>query len=165
MGRPVSIESVEYWQLLRSVLGSRKLILPSAAAAVVRDRRILLARHADLGTWHLPGGFQDLGESVAQTAVRELREETGLLLEPGPLVSVLSSSNWDVEYPNGDLVQSLEFCFLMTGDIDLPDLKADATEVRELRFFPLSSPPADIAPCCLQKCHDVAEHNGVTVVH
>lgn len=159
-----SPRSEEYWRLLRSALGSRKLILPSAAASVVQNGRILLVRHATLGTWHLPGGYQDLNESVSQTATRELREETGLVMRTGPLVSVLSGPDWDIEYPNGDVVQSLEFCFLMTGEFDMTSLAGDREEVSELRFFPLSSPPQDIAPCCLQKCRDVLTFRGQSVV-
>ncbi len=159
-----SPQSPEYWQILRSALGSQKVILPSAAAAVVRSGTILLVRHAKLETWHLPGGFQDLDESVTQTAARELREETGLSMETGQLVSVLSGADWDIEYPNGDVIQSLEFCFLMKGEFDLHELKADREEVHDLRFFPLSSPPQDIAPCCLQQCRDVLAFGGASVV-
>nr|WP_240956303.1 NUDIX domain-containing protein [Micromonospora sp. HNM0581] len=50
------------------------------ARAVVRDNsaRILLIRRSDNGQWALPAGAMELGESIADCAVREVREETGL---------------------------------------------------------------------------------------
>ena len=51
------------------------------AAAAVRDGdgRLLLVRHTyGRLNWELPGGASELGESLEETALRELREETGL---------------------------------------------------------------------------------------
>jgi 8-oxo-dGTP diphosphatase len=55
-------------------------------AAVVRDAgRVLVLRRAGAhgaGTWGVPGGHQEFGESPEGTAVRETLEETGLLVRP-----------------------------------------------------------------------------------
>lgn len=60
-----------------------------ARAAVFDDEgRILLVERADEGTWCLPAGFCDSGEHPRETAVREVREETGLVVEPVDLVSI-----------------------------------------------------------------------------
>jgi 8-oxo-dGTP diphosphatase len=59
--------------------------------------RILLTRIADgypgAGTWHLPGGGTDFGESAAAGLLRELREETGQLGVIGELLSVAHLHN------------------------------------------------------------------------
>ncbi|WP_424951654.1 NUDIX hydrolase N-terminal domain-containing protein [Deinococcus sp.] len=53
--------------------------LNGADAVVIRDHQILLIRRRDSGLWAMPGGLVDVGDTLAGAAVRELREETGLL--------------------------------------------------------------------------------------
>jgi 8-oxo-dGTP pyrophosphatase MutT (NUDIX family) len=53
-------------------------IVPSANVIVVNSLgEILMIRRTDNGNWSVPGGGMDLGESIANTALRETREETG----------------------------------------------------------------------------------------
>ncbi len=62
--------------------------------AIVASGRILLIRHSWYGVWCLPGGTVEPGESVAEAAVREAREETGLEVELTRLVGVFSLPEW-----------------------------------------------------------------------
>ena len=68
--------------------------LLGVAVAVIRDGRVLLARRVDLGVWCLPGGAVAEGESVAQTAAREVQEEFGLDVRLMRLVGVYSQPRW-----------------------------------------------------------------------
>ncbi|SCL37435.1 ADP-ribose pyrophosphatase YjhB, NUDIX family [Micromonospora pallida] len=64
---------------LRALAGDRTLMFVGARA-VLRDRRgrVLLIQRSDNGHWSMPAGAMELGESIADCAVREVREETGL---------------------------------------------------------------------------------------
>ena len=56
--------------------------------AVIHDNKILLTQRDDFETWILPGGGVEEGESVAQAAIRETKEETGLDVELTRLVGI-----------------------------------------------------------------------------
>ena len=62
--------------------------------ATIRDGQILLTQRSDFPVWCLPGGAVDDGESLAQAAIREAREETGVDVELTRLVGVYSRPNW-----------------------------------------------------------------------
>ena len=53
----------------------------TASVYVVRDGKVLLHQHKTLGIWLPPGGHIELDEDPNQTAVREVKEETGLTVE------------------------------------------------------------------------------------
>jgi ADP-ribose pyrophosphatase YjhB (NUDIX family) len=69
----------------------------SGEAAVFHDDKLLLVRRADDGLWALPGGITDPGETLAQTARRELREETGIDGRVIELLGVFDSRLWRSE--------------------------------------------------------------------
>ncbi|MGA7833400.1 MAG: NUDIX hydrolase [Terracidiphilus sp.] len=59
--------------------------LMGVGAVVVNEGRVLLIRRASeplKGHWSLPGGLVELGETLQKAVIREVREETGLLVEP-----------------------------------------------------------------------------------
>jgi ADP-ribose pyrophosphatase YjhB (NUDIX family) len=75
----------------------------SVSAMVWRGHEFLLMRRADNGHWGLPGGFVELGESVADAARREVIEETGWSVELGRLIGVYSDpATQVVDYLHAD---------------------------------------------------------------
>jgi ADP-ribose pyrophosphatase YjhB (NUDIX family) len=77
---------------LRVPVFSRPTPFSGADAAIVDDTgRMLLIQRADNQCWAMPGGALDVGETPAEGAVREAREETGVLCEPVVLVGVFDS--------------------------------------------------------------------------
>jgi 8-oxo-dGTP pyrophosphatase MutT (NUDIX family) len=89
--------------------GSMTLLV---AAVIVHDldqqKVLLIQRGSEAkfapGSWDLPVGKSEKGEPITATAVRELREETGLVVDPGALrVAHVIHGAWGVEAPNGFL--------------------------------------------------------------
>ena len=68
------------------------------AAVVLRDSQVLLVqrgREPGKGSWGLPGGMLELGETLAEGARREVMEECGVDIEVGPLVAVFEPMQRD----------------------------------------------------------------------
>ncbi|MBX6768488.1 MAG: NUDIX domain-containing protein, partial [Actinomadura rubrobrunea] len=89
-----------------------------AASAVVTDDagRILLQRRSDNGLYALPGGTMDLGESLPETAIREVREETGLDVEITGLVGIYTDPRHVIAYSDGEVRQQFNVCFTARSD-------------------------------------------------
>ena len=108
--------------------------------------RILLEKRSDNGMWGLPGGGMEPGESIYETALREVKEETGLEIETIGLVGVYSEP-WEgriVTYPdNGDVRQLVDIVLIaqmISGEM------AISNESLDLRFFNPDSFPSELAP-------------------
>ncbi len=69
--------------------------------------KVLLIRRADTGRWAIPGGKLDLGETVAQCGVREVKEETGVAIEITGLVGIFSDPNHLIAYTKGGTVKEV----------------------------------------------------------
>lgn len=69
-------------------------------AVVLRSDRVLVVRRANPpmpGRWGFPGGVLELGETVAQGAMRELKEETGIIAEAAGPLTVIDTIDRDRE--------------------------------------------------------------------
>ena len=92
----------------------RALGVRPSASAVIFDRRgrVLLQQRSDGGQWGLPGGSVEIGESVTDAAIREVREETGLTVSVRRLVGVYSEPALQVvRYPDGNVWHDVNVCF------------------------------------------------------
>ena len=84
-----------------------------ATNAFVQDQqgRVLLIQRSDNGMWALPGGGQDLGETVAQCAERETLEETGYRVRVTGIVGIYSDPAHVIAYDDGEVRQEFALCF------------------------------------------------------
>lgn len=125
----------KYARRLRSKVGNDFLLMPSVTALVFDEsRRVLLVRpsHRE-NVWVAPGGAVDPDEQPQDALVREVWEETGLLVEPIELRGVFGGPEYRVWYANGDEVgymMAVFECRVVGGA-----LKADGDEIVEARYF------------------------------
>ncbi|MEU1670633.1 NUDIX domain-containing protein [Streptomyces roseifaciens] len=103
-----------------------------AASAVVTDDqgRILLQRRRDNGLWALPGGGMDLDDSLPGTAVREVREETGLDVEITGLVGTYTDPRHIIAYSDGEVRRQFNVCFTARITGGEPAISDESTELR-----------------------------------
>lgn len=124
----------------------RAFTIRPAASAVIFDRRgrVLLQQRSDGGQWGLPGGKVEIGESVSDAVVREVREETGLRVSVRRLVGVYSSPALQVvRYPTGRVWHFVSICFecIVRGG-----RLTTCAETTALDWFPTGRLPVTILP-------------------
>lgn len=100
-----------YYKDLRERSGDHLLLIP-AVAALVRDAegRLLVHQRPD-GTWSLPAGAIEPGETPAQAVVRETVEETGLLVVPERVAAVVGGESCRVRNRHGHEIEYLVTVF------------------------------------------------------
>lgn len=87
-------------------------VVPSASAIVTDEHgRILLIKRRDNTLWALPGGGHEIGETIEQTAVREVKEETGLDVEVTGLSGIYTNPHHVVAFTDGEVRQQFSLCF------------------------------------------------------
>ena len=131
---------MSYISEMRKLIGQRPVINPGATVIVMNDRNeILLQLRTDTGTWGFIGGGMELGESLEETAARELWEEAGLQAERFELLDVLSGSALYFRYPNGDETYTVVVLYKAVGVSG--ELKINDGESRCLQYFSLNALP------------------------
>ncbi|WP_399553070.1 NUDIX domain-containing protein [uncultured Streptococcus sp.] len=94
---------------------------------------MLLQKRADKGTWGLPGGALELGESALEALVREFYEETGVEVRVEKLLNVYTK--YSDSYPNGDEAQVLTILYLVSSETSISINFFTSDETLELGFF------------------------------
>jgi ADP-ribose pyrophosphatase YjhB (NUDIX family) len=112
-------------------------LVPSVNVVVTNDAdEILMIRRTDNDNWAVPGGAIDLGESVAQAAVRETLEESGIECEITGIVGIYSDPKHVLLYTsNGEVRQ--EFSIVLTAR-SLSGQPTPSSESSEVRWVPAS---------------------------
>ena len=131
--------------------------MPSLAAivAIIDSGKVLLTKREDFEVWCLPGGGVEDGESLAEAAIREAKEETGVDVELTRLVGVYSriGGMWND-------VHAVLFAAQPIGG----ELKLQPGETVEVKYFPFDEIPEDVLFGHRKRIEDaVRDVNGVAV--
>ena len=121
---------MDYIHELRKITGPRKLILNCAGALIIRDDKILFQRRTDNGKWGLIGGLLEMNETYEEAALREIREETGLVVRLDAFLGIFHNHN--MVWSNGDAAHVISAMY--TASIVSGEPRVDE-ESFELRFF------------------------------
>jgi 8-oxo-dGTP pyrophosphatase MutT (NUDIX family) len=120
------------------------------AAVIVHDQaagRVLLLQRGARSKfaplhWDLPSGKTDKGESVTAAAARELKEETGLTVDPASLkIAGIIHGAWGVEAPNGFLT-----VIFAVRTWDGEPVNAEPGKHAQVAWFPVGQVPAELVP-------------------
>ena len=154
---------LDYVKQLRGMIGHTKIVLPGVRALLFNDRKeLLLEKQTHFGSWALPHGCVDVGESVLDALKRDVHEETGLTIHDAEAFGIYTDPKYSVTYPNGDEVQTFTVAFVVTAWSGT--LTPDHDEVKELGFFPLDQLPAPIYPIHVDTIQDHQQLNGRFIV-
>lgn len=133
-----------YIRELRALIGHRPIIMVGAAVLILdRSHRLLLQLRTDNNCWSLLGGSMEPGETLEETAKREVYEETGLIIGEMRLFDIFSGPELFYQYPNGDQVFNVCIVY-QTSDVQ-GELRTNSQEGIELRYFSLQDLPKEIS--------------------
>lgn len=151
-------ERVTEW--LREVgEGVAGYVTPKVAVGAVvgnDDGELLLVQRADSGAWLYPTGWADVGYSAVEVAVKEVREETGIEVEPVRLVMVLDGLR--LGFTRVPLYSLVFHCRMVGGE-----LRPHPLECADVGWFAEGSLPAPLAGAGLWVPHAFAAIRGEPV--
>ena len=135
-----------------------------------RERVLLIQRGRPpaAGIWSVPGGRVELGETLHQACKRELREETGLEVEVGPIVEVVERITTEARgrEPRGRIAfHYVIIDFLVRVSVGQPDQLLAGDDARDARWIPFDELPrfllTDGLVPVLERARDLARQQAV----
>ncbi len=127
----------------------RPMTLGVRVAVFDGEGRVMLVRHSYMPGWYLPGGGIERGETAIEAAVKEVREEAGLAIDPADLRLASIHANF-VNFP-GDHVL-LYACHRFAPSDHLPNPR----EIAQWGFYPLDALPEGTSPGTRTRLQELA---------
>jgi 8-oxo-dGTP pyrophosphatase MutT (NUDIX family) len=143
--RAAAVAHGRLWWTRAVTLGVRAVVLDEA-------NRVLLVRHSYTPGWYLPGGGVDRGETAEAAAIREVREETGVLCRGRPLLHGL--------FHNARLKRDHVVCYVIR-DFDPAPVSAPDWEIAETGFFALDALPEGTTAATRRRLDEVVQGTPV----
>lgn len=137
----------------KSAQAATRIKLGVAIIILDGQGHLLLEKRSDCGLWGLPGGRIEPGEAVQETAIREIKEETGLLIEIARLIGIYSdpAEGRIITYPDA-VVHSVDIAIeavIVGGAL----CRSDESEV--IKFFDPVMLPSEVVPSSRAVLKDV----------
>lgn len=135
---------MEYIKKIRNVVGHLPIILCACGCLIFNEKgQVLLQRRSDDNLWGNPGGSMDLGETIYETIIREIKEETNLEIKEEKLeiFNIYSGEEQHHIYPNGDEAYFVNIIFKTNYYVG--KIKNDF-ESYELKFFDIDKIPSSL---------------------
>lgn len=129
-------------------------LVPGGSALVTDDQgRILMQQRADSGNWSLPGGTMEIGETLADAVIREVKEETGLDIEITGILGVFTDPHHVIAYDDGEVRQEFNVTFTAQAIGGALTVSDESTAVRFVALPELRSLPIHETVQLRLRCH------------
>lgn len=151
---------MEYIKNIRKLVGHAPIMMCGCGCLIFNDKgQVLLQRRSDDGLWGNPGGSMDLGETIYETVIREIKEETNLeiIKEDLKIFNIYSGEDQHHIYPNNDEIYFVSIIF--ETDTYHGKMKMDS-ESYELKFFDIDKLPSNITKLFECVARDLTLGNG-----
>ena len=130
----------DYLKDLRDKTGHMPLLIPHSVVILLNEHNeILLEERSDDGYFDFPGGGIDLKETGEEAAIRELKEETGIVADSLKLFKVYSGEITHYVYFNGDEIYGVDLAYLCNKYHG--EMTPQKEEVKSLKFYSLKDMP------------------------
>lgn len=128
--------------------------------AVVRNDvgQLLMIRRTDSGLYAIPGGAQEIGETISQTVVREVNEETGIDVQVTALIGIYSDPDHVIAFTDGEVRQEFSICFRAQPIGGQLRTSSESSEVRWVD--PARLDELDVHPSIRLRIQHGLEHRG-----
>lgn len=128
LGLLANLEECPFEQIKREFIEDNWLHMSPASGAealIVHEQKIMLIKRSDNGLWAVPGGLVEVGETLAEAALRELWEETGIRAQVTKLLGIFDSRLWHSKTK----AHLFHVIFLAETTNLMPKVSTEATEI------------------------------------
>ena len=138
-------------------------VVPSVVAVVEdAEGRVLLIHKTDNNLWALPGGGHEIGETITETVVREVKEETGYDVEVEAITGTYTDPGHVMAYDDGEVRQQFSIAFrarLLGGEAQT------SSESREVVWLtPDEMDKLDMHPSMRMRLQHALERRGTPYI-
>jgi ADP-ribose pyrophosphatase YjhB (NUDIX family) len=129
------------------------MFIPTAGLIICNNRKVLLQKRADNGTWAMHGGGMQPNEEFFDALKREIKEEMNIEPINPKLFGIYTGEKMHHEYPNGDkvyIINHVFFCEDYKGDINFND-----GEVKEYKWFDIDNLPENLMDVDIPPLKDI----------